>query len=150
MSSGTSGWVFLYNLRDWRARGPPADPGSLLPWEHAASTLRKAHRIADRSYFGHGPEDKAGAGTQTQREPKQDSQSRLGSRRSRARMPLRPVTVRQYREDAGRREHIYQDPARPFPRIAVAFRPPWQQRFAPQRGHGIWLARDRPRSEEHT
>src|SRR5438132_13998942 len=74
----------------------------------------------------------AGAGMQTQREPKQDPQSRLDTRRLRARMPLRPITLRQHGEDAGRREHIDKDPARPFPRIAVAFRPPWQQKFAPQ------------------
>jgi hypothetical protein len=40
--------------------GTPADAGSLLQWERGTLTLRKAHRIADRSYFGHGPDDKAG------------------------------------------------------------------------------------------
>ncbi len=80
---------------------------------------------------------------QTQREPKQDSQSRLDTRRLRTRMPLRPVTLRQHGDDARRREHIDQDPARAWPRIAIAFRPPSPQRFAVQREHGIWLPWER-------
>src|SRR5712692_11909009 len=106
MRLSTCGSVVMFQPPDLPDPGTPADPGSLLPWEHAASTLRKAHRIADRSYFGHGPEDKAGgpagAGMGTEREPKQHSQSRLGTRRLRARMPARPVAVRQHGEDAGR------------------------------------------------
>src|SRR5229473_3623677 len=41
-------------------RRTPADAGSLLQRERGTSTLRKVPRIADRSYFGHGPGDKAG------------------------------------------------------------------------------------------
>src|SRR5712691_1054490 len=60
MRLSTCGSVVMFQPPDLPDPGTPADPGSLLPWEHAALTLRKAHRIADRSYFGHGPEDKAG------------------------------------------------------------------------------------------
>src|SRR6266487_4592624 len=125
-------------------RWTPADAGSLLQWERGTLTLRKAHRIADRSYFGHGPDDKAGrSGQADATRAKQHSQSRLDIRRLRTRMPLRPVTLRQRGEDARRREHIDQDPARAWPRIAIAFRPPSPQRFAVQREHGIWLPWER-------
>ena len=44
----------------------------MLQWERGALTLRRVPRIADRSYFGYGCEDKAGgpagAGMQTQRD----------------------------------------------------------------------------------
>src|SRR5205814_5725378 len=44
------------------------------------------------------------------------------------------------REHAGRREHIGDDAARFWPRIAITLRPPSQQRFAPQRERGCRLA----------
>src|SRR5438445_1279269 len=59
MRLSTCGSVVMFQPPDLPDPGTPADTGSLLAWERDTSTLCKAHRIADRSYFGHGPEDKA-------------------------------------------------------------------------------------------